>query len=243
MDKEYEIKYHNLEENHCWFMARREIIADLLKNNDKKSKILEIGCSGGPLLISLKKQGFSNVYGVDISEEAIKLCQRRGIENAFVMDGNKLNFKDKEFDIIIASDVLEHLPDEKKALSEWSRVLKSKGKMIIFVPAFKFLWSSLDEQGHHYRRYSKKGLERALREAGFRIKRISYWNFLLFFPTVLMRMIPKILGRADKQTNYLPDLNPLTNNLLLGLLRSENYLLKKINFPIGVSIFSVAEKE
>lgn len=242
MNKAYEAKYHILEEGHCWFVARRELIVGLLGKYEKKSKILEIGCSGGPLMLALKKEGFENACGVDISEDAIRLCHQRGIEKVFQMDGAKLNFKDNEFDVVVASDVLEHLPDKQTVLREWYRVLKPGGCIMIFVPAFRFLWSSLDEQSHHYRRYSKPGLEIALKKSGFKIKRIFYWNFSLFFPTALIRTIPKIFRKSDKEINYLPQLNPWVNGLLLALLRLENYLIQKINFPIGVSLFSLAEK-
>lgn len=84
MDKTFEKKYHRLENVHCWFKARREIILHLiigLKPN-KEARILEIGCSGGLLLKSLEKNGFDNVYGIDISESAIIRCKENGVKNA-----------------------------------------------------------------------------------------------------------------------------------------------------------------
>ena len=60
MDKKYEEKYHQIEEWNWWFIARRKSILDLLKNTDKKEKILDIGCAGGPLLNELRNQGFEN---------------------------------------------------------------------------------------------------------------------------------------------------------------------------------------
>ena len=109
MKKLYEIKYHLLEEKHWWFKGRRDIIFRLIKNLNKKSKILEIGCSGGPLLKFLNKHGFNNTFGIDISKDAILYCKKKGLENVFFMDGTKTKFKNNFFDLIISSDSLEHI--------------------------------------------------------------------------------------------------------------------------------------
>jgi predicted SAM-dependent methyltransferase len=66
-----------------------------------------------------------------------------------LMDGARPEFGDGQFDTIIASDVLEHIEREELALCEWKRVLKSCGKLIVFVPAFNFLWGGHDAANHH----------------------------------------------------------------------------------------------
>ena len=64
MDERYEIKNQRLEESLWWTIARREIIYDLIRNLDKNLKILDVGCSGGPMMIMLNQHGFQNVYGL-----------------------------------------------------------------------------------------------------------------------------------------------------------------------------------
>lgn len=241
MNQTYEKKHHNLEEDYCWFKARRDIIINLLEKYPKNSKILDIGCSSGILIKSLNKRDFYNIYGIDISEEAIKICENKKIKNISLMKGEKLDFKNEEFDIIIASDVLEHIKDEKGAIKEWRRVLKEGGVLIIFAPAFNFLWSAHDEQNHHYRRYSKTELKKSLKEAGFFTERLSYWNFSLFLPTFLIRITQKIF-KKKQESDQLLSLNPLIDFLIFKILKLENLVLKKINLPIGVSVFSIAKK-
>ena len=129
MKKSYESKYHNLEMVYWWFEGRRDIIFKLLHLENKNSKILEVGCSGGPLLNYLKQKNFNNLYGMDISLDAVNLCKKRGIKNVLVGDGSKTGFKDNSFDIIIASDILEHIKNDSLALLEWNRILKNKGKL------------------------------------------------------------------------------------------------------------------
>jgi len=245
MDKSYESKYHLLEESNWWFVARRDIILKLIKKLDlkKNAKILEIGCSGGPLLKFLKQNGFLNIYGIDISASAIDLCRMRRIKNVAVMDGAKTQFKNGEFDLIIASDILEHINVDTSALSEWYRLLKPNGRLIIFVPAFNFLWSTHDETNYHYRRYSKSLLLKKLEKANFKINRSSYWNFCLFFPTAAMRILQRFsVKKKSKTKDQLYKLTPLVNNGLIILLKVENWFLKFLNFPIGVSIFAICKK-
>ena len=243
MDKEYELKYHKLEENYWWFRARRKTVLSLVKqlNLSKDSKILEIGCSGGPLISILRDEGYINVFGIDLSENAIEVCKERGIENTFVMDAVQMGFLDNEFDLIIASDILEHIEDDSKALKEWNRVLKTNGRLIVFVPAFQLLWSSHDEINHHYRRYSKQLLLNRLKSTSFGVVRSSYWNFTLFFPSFFVRVVPNLFRKSTINSDQLYAINPFINRFLLSLLSMENKMYK-LNFPIGVSVYSVCKK-
>ena len=135
------------------------------------------------------------------------------------------------------------LKDDSFALREWKRILKKNGRLIITVPAFKFLWSSHDEICHHYRRYSKSTMIQVLKGVGFSIDRISFWNFSLFFPVYLIRVLQRCFpGDKKEHGDQLYELNPVINNALFQLLRLENRLLNVINFPIGISICAIASK-
>jgi len=242
MENEYESKYHKIENDYWWFIARRDIIYKLLQNLNisKNSEILEIGCSGGVLLEFLRQNGFQNLSGLDISKKAIDLCKRRNLKNTFVMDALKPNLN-KTYDVIIALDVLEHLEDDSQALSEWNKLLKVNGKLLVFVPAFNFLWSSHDVVNKHYRRYSKKQLTTLLSESNFKIIRASYWNLTLFYPISIYRIFSRIFNSKQKKDQMF-DVSYLTNKILLILVRFENKILEKINFPVGVSFFVIVEK-
>ena len=246
MQNDFERKYHLLEEKHWWFVGRREIILRLIKNNFPRRqdiKILEIGCSGGPLLNVLLSQGYSHIVGIDNSKEAIALCKERGFQNVFLMDGVKPHFDSEQFDVIIASDVLEHIQDEKRAVKGWQRIVKRGGIIICFVPALRILWSKHDEDNKHYKRYAKKTLEYLFRGKDYTIIRSSYWNVVLFLPILFYRFLMKTL-LSKSSTSQLRDGNNFTNILLIQLLRIENSLLSiGINYPIGVSVFVVAQKQ
>jgi len=245
MDRNYELEYHKLETtNYWWFECRRHTINTLLQQTDKNAKILEIGCSGGSLNIFLNRNGFKNLYGIDISEKAIELCKNKGIKNVFAIDAKKTNFNNDEFDIIIASDVLEHIYDDSAALVEWNRILRTNGKLLLFVPAFRFLWSDHDKRNKHYRRYHKSELQAILKKNGFSIERISYWNFTLFLPIFGLRIIQKFgipIKLYLKPTDLEPD--SFINKMLTHVLTLENYFIsRQWNLPIGITLFYVCTK-
>ena len=120
MEKDFEKKYHDVEIDHWWFKSRRKYLLDLLKDAPKDSKILDIGCSSGIFLNDLENLGFKpeNLFGIDISEVAIENCKANGLQHCFVMDAQNITLTET-FDIIIASDCLEHLEDDKKALKKF----------------------------------------------------------------------------------------------------------------------------
>ncbi|MEO8762192.1 MAG: class I SAM-dependent methyltransferase [Bacteroidia bacterium] len=244
MDKEYEEAYHQIEEWNWWFVSRRKAILSLLKNTDKKTKILDIGCAGGPLLNDLKKEGFENISGADFSEEAVAKCKQRGLQ-AYEMDAHNLQFEPNSFDMLVASDSLEHLEFDEKALKNWFTILKPGGKLLVFVPAYLFLWSEHDTVNHHYRRYTKTELTHKLEQAGFTVKRSGYWNFMMFFPTAVFRILQQVKNKISptkKPKNQLESFNPVVNKILITWLKVENAIFKTMPFPCGVSVFAEVTK-
>ncbi|WP_324673423.1 class I SAM-dependent methyltransferase [Hymenobacter sp. GOD-10R] len=250
MDLTYEAKYHQLEEQHWWFASRRDVVYDLIQglHLPLDAAILEIGCSGGPLMQRLRAAGYTDLTGIDVSEPAIELAKARGVPHVSVMDGAALDFAASRFDLVIASDVLEHIEDEAQALREWTRVLKPGGQMLVFVPAHTYLWSEHDVVNHHYRRYSRQSLVGALQRAGLRVQRSSFWNAALYFPTAALRLGRRLLFGpvpAEKKpgaTGDLHDFGGPANSLILQWVKAENGLLRWFNLPVGVSVFALAQK-
>ena len=249
MDLTYEAKYHQLEEQHWWFASRRDAVYELIQqlNLSPEAAILEIGCSGGPLMQRLRRQGYTHLTGIDVSAPAIELAQARGVPNVSVMDGAALAFADASFDLVIASDVLEHIEDEGRALREWTRVLRPGGQLLVFVPAHAYLWSAHDVVNHHFRRYSRAGLVAAMQGTGLHVVRSSFWNAALYLPTAALRLGKRLLGadpvaEAATSTGDLHQFSGSLNRLLLSWVRAENFVLRHLGLPIGVSVFALARK-
>ena len=249
MQRGYEEHYHSVEADHWWFVARRRVVRDLVlrRGPDRSTRVLELGCSAGLLMQRLLLDGYKTVRGIDISADAINRCRAAGLD-AQVMDAQKLTFPDESFDLLTASDVLEHLPDEAAALREWRRILKPGGVLIVFVPAFMFLWTEHDVVNNHCRRYTRATLVRPLAAAGFHIERSSYWNTALFPAVAIVRVLKRCFGqqKVADAANVTGDMFALPaplNRALLGLLQVENRFLKwGVNWPFGVSVMAVAKK-
>ncbi len=103
------------------------------RKTKKTDNILEIGCTYGFLFKYLKD--YSNKYGIDISEYAIKQARifSQGAHYE-VMDAEKLNFKENFFSLVLAIDTMEHLKNPEKGIQEASRVLKENGLFIMVTP-------------------------------------------------------------------------------------------------------------
>ncbi len=124
-------------------MGRLKKIIGLIPKR-KNMKILDAGCGEGQLLsMVLKKFGLSNLklYGTDITSISLESAKKR-IENAefSLQDLRNLDYKDEFFDLIMCTEVIEHIPEYKKVLKEFERILKKGGILIISFPN-EFLWN------------------------------------------------------------------------------------------------------
>lgn len=92
-------------------------------------------------------------------------------------------------DIIYTSNVLEHIQDDLKALVEIRQQLVPRGLLLIYVPAFQFLFSELDTAVGHFRRYNRRSLSKVLDSAGFKVVHSEYADSLGVLATLVIKMI------------------------------------------------------
>jgi len=105
-----------------------------LKN--KNSLFLDVGCGIGVALKALKKEGFVNGYGVDISRLFIKQGKAKGLSNLFYYKGESLPFRNNFFDLVGSFNVLEHTDNPESFLMEQVTKLKKGGIIIVASPNF-----------------------------------------------------------------------------------------------------------
>ena len=257
MDLTYEAKYHQLEEQHWWFAGRRDAVYDLIQRIQlpATAAILEIGCSGGPLMQRLRAAGYTDLTGIDVSAPAIELAQAR--EMPLQKGSESVNFvsftqkaaqlASQEFDFIIAMDLVD-ASDSSGLLDFAFALLKPGGQLLVFVPAHSYLWSEHDVVNHHFRRYSRAGLVAALIRAGLRPSRSSFWNAAMYFPTAALRLGRRLVSgpvSSEKKPGATGDLHHFAgpaNAALLGWVKAENRLLRHVDLPLGVSVFALAQK-
>ena len=239
-------EYRNIFNNqdiHWWYRGMAAINQRLLnKYLPRKSnvRILDAGCGPGSAMIYLSK--FGKVTGVDISEHALKYAKKRGS----VKKGDILNlpFKNASFDIVVCLDVLYHIwvVDKKKAISEFHRVLKKDGILLLREPAYEWMRSNEDIVGYTQFRFSKNKVKHILK-GYFSFSKLTYANFFLF-PLVFLKRLPQIISLKDKEavSDIFELPNPI-NNIFLFILKLESFLLFHISFPFGTSVVCVAKKK
>ncbi len=105
-------------------------------------RVLDVGCGNGTVLYNLKN-GFDELYGIELSKKRVNISKKtlKGF-NAEIIEGNieaGVEYDDEFFDVIICSDVIEHLVDVFCGFKEMTRILKKKGRLVLNTPNVAYL--------------------------------------------------------------------------------------------------------
>jgi methionine biosynthesis protein MetW len=148
-------------------------------------RLLDVGCGDGTLGMLVRNR-FEEIYGVDISDKAIEVAQRRGIKAYKVnLNVEALPFEDNYFDSITCLATLQLIYDMNTMLREFNRVLKPDGELVLTVANMRAYWrifklvvlgyfprTSLDPEGYdggtlHY--FCYRNLKDLLEKSGFKV--------------------------------------------------------------------------
>ena len=153
----------------------------------------------------------------------------------------RVPFGNLEFDLVVMTDVLEHLDDPAGALRALQRRLKPGGALLATVPAGPWMWSEHDVTHHHRRRFRAAEFGAMLRAGGFEIIYLSHYNFLLFPAIAGARLIQR-LRRPDVSAarHDLTMPPPALNRILRGIFASERFIVGAARIPFGVSLIAMA---
>jgi 2-polyprenyl-3-methyl-5-hydroxy-6-metoxy-1,4-benzoquinol methylase len=144
-------------------------------------KVLDVGCGVGTLCLYLAKQG-ADVTGIDVSSRAIKIAQKaqKALKLGTVRFFNQEISRGKhEFDLIICTEVIEHVIEEERFLKHLKSNLKSGGLLLLTTPSKenwlyrRRFYATFDREVGHLRRYTKAGLKKLLTDHGFKIKYLA----------------------------------------------------------------------
>jgi SAM-dependent methyltransferase len=228
-----------LEPQHWWFGARRQILCRAIDTIvHPGDRLLDVGCGTGFMLEALQSR--YEVWGLDPSANAIKLCRQRGLTR--VTQGSWEDIPSQTYDLIMFLDVLEHLSDDRQALDQAAQRLKPGGKLLITVPAYQFLWSQHDVAHHHYRRYRRGSLRRLLQSMGFTPFYLGYFNTTLFPLIAALRLKQRLVPPATATSDLaLPP--RWLNRSLHWLFAQERWLIPQVSLPFGVSVLAIAQKK
>jgi len=231
-----------IEATHWWFVERRRLFADLIRRSriPLDADVVDLGTGTGANLRLLKEMGFTRVAGIDPSENAAHWCAEKGLGTVRIGDLCALPLADASVDLVLATDVIEHVAQDGKAVAEIQRVLRPGGTALITVPAFPSLWGLQDVKSHHYRRYRMAPFLRLIEQSGLVIEKKFHFNYLLFAPIYAARQVINLLDIKLGSEN---EVNSPALNRLLGLVfRLDVTTAPFIKPPFGVSILALVHR-
>ena len=231
-----------MDDRHWWYRGRRRIVLTVLDRLalPPGAKVLDAGCGSGAMMGALERYG--TVFGADSSSWAVASARGRGHRRVQLAMLEQLPYETGSFDLVTCLDVIEHIPDDYRALTELWRVTAPGGHLLVTVPAYRALWSAHDSANHHFRRYRARTLRPLAEDSGWEIERASYFNSVLLAPAALVRLTRKLLRirGARSELSLTPSwLDPV---LVLPLRLEARLLRLGLRLPAGLSLLVLLRK-
>jgi SAM-dependent methyltransferase len=244
MEKSEYKNMFELEESYWWYKGLHSLVKDILDrtSNGKNILILDAGCGTGGLIQHLNKHNYSNIQGVDFSDDAIHFCRKRGLSDCSIKDLNTWD-PGKKYDAIISLDVLYHekIESDLEVLTMFNKSLNKNGILILNLPAFQCLKRKHDEIVQTKNRYTTQKIKVLAEKSDFDVLFSKYRLPLLFLFIIIQKYWEKIFHR--KNNSDLNKTSHLMNRLLEKMVLYENkLLLNDIHFGFGSSVISVFKK-
>lgn len=244
-----------LEDVSWWFQYRAEVIENIAQRYfSKELSVFDVGGGNGYTSSVMKSCGFSTCL-IEPTYQACVNGKSRGINKVICGTVSKDNFENEFFSQVMMLDVLEHIEDDKDFLKTLKEKMKTGGRILITVPAFRKLWSSEDDTAGHFRRYTYDCLYETAKSAGFKIIYINYFFGFLYLPIYFGRHLGEKFGilkptdeRTDEEKKAVYDKQFKVNKGLVSAVLGwfEKRELNKINnnkrIKKGSSILCVLEK-
>ena len=229
--KQTTVSFHKL--RHDNYKTLRENTFHLFKVYELINKLkgirkgIDIGCSDGSFALKLKKDFNIDMYGMDIAEGAIKSCNQKGIKGILHNLENQMPFKENTFDLVVLTEVIEHIFDTDFLLTEINSILNKNGYLVITTHNINSLTNRIKillgkypthceykaKGCGHIRVYNFNVLIKQLEENGFIIEKVTSPNFP--FPIKILKVnntIKKLLIRMG-------DLFPRLSNQIVIVAR------------------------
>jgi 2-polyprenyl-3-methyl-5-hydroxy-6-metoxy-1,4-benzoquinol methylase len=235
MDAQYADAYPELYRHHWWWRVREEILLRKIRSIVTKTphaRILDVGCGAGLFFDQLEQ--FGHVEGVESDRAAV---QASGRWRPRIAVGNLDDTYQSAapFDLILMLDVLEHIHDTDQIVRRAAELLTPSGRILVTVPAFKWLWTAHDDMNHHVTRYSARQLRGMLSRNGLRVIEARYMFQSLVLPKLLVRASEALAPRPPRVPAIAR--RPI-NDVLKIWFRAEYSLAGRL--PFGGSLLAVA---
>jgi SAM-dependent methyltransferase len=224
--------------NHFWIRARFDAVMRIPAIKSlKNARLLEIGCGHGLVMQQFETLDNVVVDGCDLNMLALNKVEKvKGDLYSLNIFENPSDLL-KRYDGILLMDVIEHIDDDAGFVSESCKYLKTNGLVVVDVPALNALFSKYDATVGHKRRYTKKMMEEVFSKNNIEKISIDYWGLFMIPIAVVRKFLLKYTpDRRIIAVGFTPP-GPLSNWLLNGLMRIENWLFRS-RF-LGTSVVAV----
>jgi len=161
-----------------------DYLTNLVREATESSDVIDFGAGIGTFSKRLRTDGYA-VRCIEPDPGQKRKLEEQGFETFANLDP----FPNDSLPFIFSLNVFEHIEHDKTAIRDVHQKLQPGGTLLIYVPAFKCLWTSLDEKLYHYRRYTKRSLRRLVEQEGFTIEQIRYADCLGFIATFIFRLL------------------------------------------------------
>lgn len=244
MERNEYLQMAKLEERMWWFRATHEFLLFVLHRSQSESlrPLLDAGCGTGGFLYRLAQSSLaSDAIGIDLSAEAVAIAKDKSKVPVSIGTVDQVPFANGSCSTIVSIDTICHrFVDPEAAAREANRCLAVGGICVIHVPAYEWLRSYHDEHGYTARRYTRRGLQRLLNRAGFRVTYCTY-RVCLLFPLMVLRR--KVFKRKDDSSDVV-EYRPMVDSLFTFVMDIELLLFRLgIRFPFGGSVVAVGMKD
>lgn len=165
-----------LERKHWWYAGRRALVRRLM-TGVTPGRAIDVGPGPGGNAAVMRDLGWS-VTGIEYTAVGARLCREHGLD-VVQGDGTRLPVGDASVDLVMSTDVWEHIEDHEAVAAESFRVLRPGGRLLVAVPAGMDMWSGHDVALGHVRRYERQELLDLVQRHGFVVDEIASWNVLL----------------------------------------------------------------
>lgn len=215
-------------------MMIKSALSKYFKSNKINPVILDIGSGISPITPLPKETLF-----IELEKKAVEFLNKQGLK-AKIGDITKLPINSNSTDVILCSEVLEHVPNYKKGLKECARVLKKSGILIITVPIHMKYWNTDDEFVGHIRRFNPSEIIKDIKNSGLKIKEVKPIGSRLerFFTHLTVKIARKSTNNFS--SNVFKDFAFYLCNTLLLYLIYLSYIFNSIENSSIILI--VAEK-
>jgi SAM-dependent methyltransferase len=156
----------------------------ILQSAEGRSPMVDFGAGIGTFAKLLRKRGIAV-----ICLEPDPYLAERLIEDGFDTLQQLEKVCDNSLDFVFSLNVLEHIEDDQVALKALSRKLTMGGKILVYVPAFPCLWTSLDDKVKHFRRYRRRSLEKLVHSARLSVCESRYVDTIGFVAALIFKLI------------------------------------------------------